>query len=133
MTAEEQQRTEIPLHLIHPLGFRIDDRHLRRAGLDYWQLVDVRQHESFDDFLRERGKKGRLLAFSRHSSTLYTETEVERGDYLLFGQETQGLPKSMRETYPCYALPIWGGVRSLNLSTAVGIVTYHYVHRMGRF
>jgi tRNA (cytidine/uridine-2'-O-)-methyltransferase len=123
---------ELPLHLIHPLGFRVDDKHLKRAGLDYWPEVDVRHHRSFEDFIRERGP-GRVFAFSRHAERFYPEAEVKRGDFLLFGQETLGLPPRIRETYPCYALPIWGSVRSLNLSTAVGVVTYHYLHRMGRF
>jgi len=58
---------------------------------------------------------------------------VGRGDFLLFGRETVGLPSSSREAYPCYRIPIWGKVRSLNLSTAAGIVVYHYLHEMGRF
>jgi tRNA (cytidine/uridine-2'-O-)-methyltransferase len=58
---------------------------------------------------------------------------VVHGDYLLFGQETHGLPQSIREHYPCYKIPIWGKVRSLNLSTSVGIVVYHYLHQMGMF
>ena len=124
---------EIRLHLIYPLGFRVDDRHLKRAGLDYWQEVDIRYHRSFEDFLREMGGNGKILAFSRHVSEPYTHAKVNRGDYLLFGQETKGLPSSIRESYPCYAVPIWGRVRSLNLSTTVGIVAYHYLHQMGRF
>jgi tRNA (cytidine/uridine-2'-O-)-methyltransferase len=124
---------EVRLHLIHPLGFRVDDRHLKRAGLDYWHEIDVRHHRSFDQFLAGMQGRGRLLAFTRHVSRPYTDATVEKGDYLLFGQETAGLPDDIRKAYPCYAVPIWGKVRSLNLSTAVGIVTYHYLHQMGRF
>lgn len=125
---------EIRLHLIHPLGFQIDDRHLRRAGLDYWHEVDIRRHESFESFLKGMEKeRGRLIAFSSHASRAYTEATVRQGDYLLFGQESVGLPLEIRHAFPCYAVPIWGKVRSLNLSTTVGIVTYHYLHRMGRF
>jgi len=124
---------EIRLHLIHPLGFRVDDRHLKRAGLDYWHEVDVRHHASFETFLAVMDVSRKLLAFTRHVSTPYTDATVARGDYLLFGQETKGLPAAIRELYPCYAVPIWGRVRSLNLSTTVGIVVYHYLHQMGRF
>ena len=124
---------EIRLHLIHPLGFKVDDKHLKRAGLDYWHEIDVRHHESFDSFLETREGKGSLLAFSRHASMIYTETKVKGGDYLLFGRETLGLPSSIKNQYPCYAVPIWGKVRSLNLSTTVGIVAYHCLHKMGRF
>jgi tRNA (cytidine/uridine-2'-O-)-methyltransferase len=124
---------EIRLHLIHPLGFRVDDKHLKRAGLDYWQEVDIRHHESFESFLKSRYEKRNLLLFSRHAPRVYTEGKVSRGDYLLFGRETLGLPSHIRKAYPCYAIPIWGKVRSLNLSTTVGIVAYHCLHQMGRF
>jgi len=124
---------EIRLHLIHPLGFRVDDRHLKRAGLDYWHEVDVCHHLDFETFLADMDGSGKMVALTRHASMAYTEAEINRGDYLLFGQETKGLPSSIRESYPCYAIPIWGKVRSLNLSTTVGIVAYHYLHKMGRF
>ena len=124
---------EIRLHLIYPLGFRVDDRHLKRAGLDYWHEVDIRYHLSFEKFLEDMDGGGKLAVFTRHVSTPYTKAEVNKGDYLLFGRETKGLPLSIRESYPCYAVPIWGKVRSLNLSTTVGIVAYHYLHEMGRF
>jgi tRNA (cytidine/uridine-2'-O-)-methyltransferase len=126
---------EIRLHLIHPLGFRADDKHLKRAGLDYWYEVDIRHHESFEAFLEsmEKGKKANLIAFSKHASLSYTKAKVSHGDYLLFGQETRGLPSGIRNRYSCYKIPIWGAVRSLNLSTSVGIVVYHYLHQLGRF
>ena len=124
---------EIRLHLIHPLGFRVDDKHLKRAGLDYWHEVDIRHHSNFEIFLKGMDGKGRLFAFSRHAPRIYTHAEANQGDYLLFGQETLGLPVNIRESFPCYSVPIWGRVRSLNLSTTVGIVAYHYLHKMGRF
>ncbi len=125
----------IRLHLIHPLGFRVDDKNLKRAGLDYWHEVDVRHHDSFGDFLMH-GKddvQGRLTVFSKHAVQNYVKANIRYGDYLLFGQETQGLPLDIREKYPCYKIPIWGNVRSLNLSTSVGIVVYHYLHQLGLF
>jgi tRNA (cytidine/uridine-2'-O-)-methyltransferase len=123
---------ELRLHLIHPLGFEVDDKHLKRAGLDYWSEIDLRYHESFEAFLESK-EQGQLIAFSSHASQDYAKAKVQQGDYLLFGKETVGLPQSIMETYPCYRIPMWGKVRSLNLSTAVGIVVYHYLHQMGRF
>jgi len=124
---------EIPLHLIHPLGFKVDDRHLKRAGLDYWHEVDIQHHSNFRAFREKMARDKRLLVFSRHAHKVYTESDVGYGDYLLFGQETLGLPDRIRESYPCYSIPIWGKVRSLNLSTSAGIVTYHCLHKIGRF
>lgn len=126
---------EIRLHLIHPLGFQVDDKHLKRAGLDYWSEVDIRNHGSFEEFLKdiERGGQAKLITFSSHAFQDYTRAKVNYGNYLLFGRETLGLPLDIREKYPCYKIPIRGRVRSLNLSTTVGIVVYHYLHAMGEF
>jgi tRNA (cytidine/uridine-2'-O-)-methyltransferase len=126
---------QVRLHLIHPLGFRVDDKHLKRAGLDYWSKVDIRHHVNFDAFLKSKNGEGPsgLTAFSRHARKKYTEATVNHGDYLLFGCETLGLPIEIRNRYPCYKIPIWGDVRSLNLSTTVGIVVYHCLHQMGKF
>ena len=126
---------EVKLHLIHPLGFRVDNKHLKRAGLDYWSKVDIRHHVNFEAFLQSREMEGHsgLAAFSRHAQEKYTKANVNHGDYLLFGCETLGLPIEIRDQYPCYKIPIWGDVRSLNLSTTVGIVVYHYLHQMGKF
>lgn len=124
---------QMRLHLIHPLGFSVDDKHLKRAGLDYWPEIDVQHHQDFDAFLKSMTESARLLCFSRHAETLYPEAKAKHGDYLLFGRETLGLPSQIRNTYPCYRVPIWGKVRSLNLSTTVGIVSYHYLHSLGLF
>ena len=124
----------IRLHLIHPLGFRVDDKHLKRAGLDYWREVDVTHHENFNAFLESDHEIGsRLYCFSKFAGHDYTKARVSKGGYLLFGQESLGLPKAIRKEYPCFRIPIFGHVRSLNLSTSVGIVTYHYLHELGCF
>ncbi|MFC1821305.1 tRNA (cytidine(34)-2'-O)-methyltransferase [Thermodesulfobacteriota bacterium] len=126
---------EVRLHLIHPLGFEVDDKHLKRAGLDYWHEIDVRHYANFKVFLQTAEKPGRpaVTTFSRHAAQVYTDARIQHGNYLVFGQETGGLPIEIRESYPCYQVPIWGRVRSLNLSTTVGIVVYHYLHQFGRF
>ena len=124
----------VRLHLIHPLGFRVDDKHLKRAGLDYWHEVDVQHHENFNAFLESDHEIGsRLYCFSKSAEHIYTEVKGQKGAYLLFGCESVGLPETVRKEFPCFRIPIFGQVRSLNLSTSVGIVTYHYLHKLGCF
>src|SRR5215510_11397708 len=118
--------TLTPLHLIEPLGFKIDDKHLKRAGLDYWEFVDLHVHKSWDDFKKYR-QLGRLLYFSKTSTRSYTAVGYEEDDYLVFGPETRGLPKALLEANAqhSFRIPMMGrGVRSLNLSNAVSIVLY---------
>lgn len=124
---------EMVLHLIYPLGFSVDDKHLKRAGLDYWSEVDIRYHRSFNAFLEVMPLGSRLVAFSRHAKEDYTAAHPKKGDHLIFGQETGGLPDGILKRWPAYRVPMWGQVRSLNLSTTVGIVAYHFMHRLGRF
>jgi tRNA (cytidine/uridine-2'-O-)-methyltransferase len=118
--------TGAALHLIGRLGFRIDDRTLRRAGLDYWAYVDVRRHVAFADFTTALTGV-RLLCFSARAARPYTDARYEDGDCLLFGGETHGLPPDILEQHAerTYVIPMPAGhVRSLNLATAVGIVLY---------
>jgi len=124
---------ELKLHLIHPLGFGVDDRNLKRAGLDYWHEVDVEHHVDFQSFSNALGNGSDRIAFSRHAERLYTEASIKAGDILLFGSETRGLPEEIHRAWPCFRIPIWGKVRSLNLSTSVGIVSYHFLHELGFF
>jgi tRNA (cytidine/uridine-2'-O-)-methyltransferase len=126
--------TLTPLHLIEPLGFKIDDKHLKRAGLDYWEFVDLLVHKSWDDFLSD-AKPSRLLYFSKKAQRSYTSFGYDDNDYLVFGPETRGLPEQMRAANPDHSLriPMLGsGVRSLNLSNAVSIVLYEALRQLGR-
>ncbi len=124
----------IRLHLIHPLGFRVDDRHLKRAGLDYWHEVDVTHHRNFNAFLdSDHEIKNHLYCFSKSAEHIYTEATVLKGAYLLFGSESVGLPETVIKEFPCFRIPIFGNVRCLNLSTSAGIVAYHYLNEMGCF
>lgn len=124
--------TGAALHLIGRLGFRIDDRSLRRAGLDYWQYVDVRRHTTLDDF--ERAFAGcRVFAFSARASVPYTHVSYQDGDCLLFGSETHGLPPEVLERHASRLLHIpmpAGRVRSLNLATAAGIALYEALRQI---
>jgi tRNA (cytidine/uridine-2'-O-)-methyltransferase len=117
--------TGCALHLIEPLGFSIADRELKRAGLDYWESVDVRVHASFEAFAR--ACDARLWLLSTRATRTYTRADFRRGDGLVFGKETAGLPQALLDAYPQTGLRVpmrTGAVRSLNLSTTVGIVTY---------
>jgi tRNA (cytidine/uridine-2'-O-)-methyltransferase len=121
------------LHLIEPMGFRIDDRELKRAGLDYWEHVDVVIHRSLEAFLDATSAQRRWYLSTR-ASQCYTEALFERGDLLVFGKETAGLPQALLDRHSDFALRIPqrpGSVRSLNLSTAAGIVAYAALARIG--
>jgi tRNA (cytidine/uridine-2'-O-)-methyltransferase len=123
-----------PLHLIEPLGFQIDDKHLKRAGLDYWEFVDLRVHPSWDDFLKQNGTEN-LLYFSKRATRSYTQARYQENDYLVFGPETRGLPQEFLDLNKerCYTIPMMGkGVRSLNLSNAVSIVLYEGLRQLGK-
>jgi len=117
---------QVSLHLIEPLGFELDDRHLRRAGLDYWPWVDLTVHNSWKAFQTVRQHiGGRLVAFSRHGETPLTRLRFQAGDWLLFGREDLGLPEVIRreaDVRTCIPMPggstSEGGVRSFNLASA---------------
>ena len=126
--------TLTPLHLIEPLGFKIDDKHLKRAGLDYWEFVDLHVHSSWQQFL-EKSTGKRLLYFSKKASRSYTQVSFAQDDYLVFGPETRGLPEEWIALNAERALriPMMGtGVRSLNLSNAVSIVLYEGLRQLGQ-
>ncbi len=122
------------LHLVHPLGFRTDDKSLKRAGLDYWQHVEVVHHKDLNAFLSHAMGKN-LLFFSTRGKEPYTKAPYTANGYLVFGRETTGLPASLLERYKerTFRIPIWGPVRSLNLSTSVGIVVYEAYKRLSAF
>jgi tRNA (cytidine/uridine-2'-O-)-methyltransferase len=121
----------VPLHLIGRLGFRLDDRSLRRAGLDYWSAVEVYRYVDPEAFERSHG--GRIFCLSTHGTIRYTEPRFQPGDALLFGSESRGLPATVRERHAerLLTIPMPGGkVRSLNLATAVGIVLYEALRQV---
>lgn len=114
------------LHLIGRLGFRLDDKHLKRAGLDYWPHVDLALHATFAEF-EAAVAPGRIWCVDNPAESTYTRVTYESGDALLFGSESKGLPEEIRERLAARSVGIpmpTGHVRSLNLATAVGIVLY---------
>lgn len=118
--------TGASLHLIHPLGFRLDDARLRRAGLDYHEYAEVREYPSLDVFLGAV-RPARIYALTTRGARLYADVEFQPGDALVFGAETRGLPQafldSLPETQRLY-VPMQAGSRSLNLSNTVALVLY---------
>ncbi|WP_319585075.1 tRNA (cytidine(34)-2'-O)-methyltransferase [uncultured Pseudodesulfovibrio sp.] len=115
--------TKTPLHLIEPLGFTIDDKHLKRAGLDYWPHVDVTVHPNFEQFLDVIAPP-RLVMATTKGSIPHHRFEFRADDAIVLGPETRGLPMDLMEGHPKVRIPIWGEVRSLNLSTATGILLF---------
>jgi tRNA (cytidine/uridine-2'-O-)-methyltransferase len=123
--------TGCALHLVEPLGFSIEDRELKRAGLDYWDAVDLTVHPSLDAFLAAWRRP--LWLLTTRAGRSYAEVEFAFGDALVFGKETAGLPAALLDAHPERALriPMRGrAVRSLNLSTAAGIVAYAALARL---
>jgi tRNA (cytidine/uridine-2'-O-)-methyltransferase len=128
------------LHLVEPLGFEISDRQLRRAGLDYWPWVPLHRHADWERFRRERRRRGgRLVALSAHGQRSYTRFPFAPDDWLLFGRETDGLPPQLlAEADDCLTIPMarsrhhpGGGVRSLNLASAVAVVLFEALRQLG--
>ncbi len=120
--------TGCQLHLIEPLGFSMEDKQLRRAGLDYHEFASVVRHASWSNFLaKEMPRSDRLFAMTTRGQFSVHGTRFEPGDWLVFGSETSGLPSDLRETFPPrqqLRLPMRQGQRSLNLSNAVAVVAY---------
>jgi tRNA (cytidine/uridine-2'-O-)-methyltransferase len=121
------------LHLVGKLGFSTDDKSLKRAGLDYWNEVDIRYWNSLDE-VRKAYPLGRFFYTSKKGKKSFVEAVYLQGDFLVFGKETSGLPESLLEEYPdsTIRIPIFGSVRSLNLSTAAGVVLYEALRQTGR-
>lgn len=114
------------LHLVKPLGFSLEDRYLRRAGLDYWQDVPVTLWDTFDKLRAAQPSGTRFWFLTTKAKRAHWDAEFRDGDFLVFGRETKGLPESLLETNAasCLTIPMSGEARSLNLATAVGIVLY---------
>ena len=117
--------TGCSLHLIHPLGFDVSEKAVKRAGLDYWHLVDVREYANLDDFFA-KNEVGELWCLSTKAPRCYTEAEFHDGCYLMFGKETKGLPEELllKNGDRCVRIPMQHDIRSLNLSNSVAIAVY---------
>ncbi len=117
--------TGCSLHLVEPLGFSIDDKHLKRAGLDYWDTLDIHVYKNLEEFLKTVDPEMLFLATTKGAHN-YTDTSYPKGAYLMFGKETKGLPEGLRKDHPhnCFRIPMCPSYRSLNLSNSVAIIVY---------
>ena len=124
--------TGAALHLIRPLGFTIDDRKLKRAGLDYWHQLDITYYDGLADFYA-KNPEAEVYYFSTKAPHLYTEIEYPNPVYIMFGKETKGLPEELLHSNPdrCVRLPMREGLRSLNLSNSVAIAVYEILRQNG--
>ena len=124
--------TQSTLHLVRPFGFSLDDRQLKRAGLDYWEDVDLRTWDSFSQ-LEQANPDARYFFLTTKTKRAYHEVKFERGDFLVFGRETKGLPEPLlaANVDNCLTIPMHG-TRSLNLATAVAIVLFEAVRQQHR-
>lgn len=123
------------LHMVRPLGFEVSDKYLKRAGLDYWNLVDVKYYDSFDE-VQEEAARGNPAAkfyfFTTKAKHAHTEASYKNGDYLVFGKETKGLPEELLVDHEetCVRIPMRSEARSLNLSNSVAVAVYEALRQL---
>jgi tRNA (cytidine/uridine-2'-O-)-methyltransferase len=122
--------TKSTLHLVKPLGFSLDDRQLKRAGLDYWEDVDLKTWDSLDALIKAKQSGERHFFVTTKTKRAYWDVRFQPGDFMIFGRETKGLPESLLAANEpvCITIPM-AGTRSLNLATAVGIVLFEAVRQ----
>jgi len=122
--------TKSTLHLVKPLGFSLEDRQLKRAGLDYWEDVDVKIWDSLDALIKAKQSNERCFFMTTKTERAYWAVQFRPGDFLVFGRETKGLPQTLlaANEEQCITIPM-AGTRSLNLATAVGIVLYEAIRQ----
>ena len=122
------------LHLIEPLGFKLNEKALRRAGLDYWEKLDVTVYSDYQDFLDKNPKALNKLYFATTKAhRVYSDVAYEPDCYLMFGKESGGIPEELliENEDRCIRIPMWGEIRSLNLSNSVSIVLYEALRQQG--
>ncbi len=126
--------TGAKLHIIKPMGFEISDKHLKRAGLDYWHMLSITYYENIDDFF-SKNPDGNYYFCTTKAPHTYADAAFKDGDYLFFGKETKGLPESLllANLEKCIRIPMVSDARSLNLSNSVAIVVYEALRQTGYF
>jgi tRNA (cytidine/uridine-2'-O-)-methyltransferase len=125
--------TNSSLFLVRPLGFEITDKHLKRAGLDYWQYLDLHYLDSIDELFEKYFTGDNFHFMSTKGNQIYSEATFKDGDFLVFGKESHGLPEPLLEKYykNTLRIPMWGDLRSLNLSNSVAITLYEALRQNG--
>ena len=124
--------TNSRLHLIEPLGFKLNEKMLKRAGLDYWDKLDVTVYSDYQDFL-DKNPGAKIYMATTKAHKVYTEPEYEPDCYIMFGKESAGIPEEilLDNQENCVRIPMWGDIRSLNLSNSVSIVLYEALRHNG--
>ncbi len=120
------------LHLIEPLGFALDDKSVKRSGMDYWKNVEYRRYMNFEEF-REKNRKARIFMATTKAHRSYTDVRYEKDDFIMFGKESGGIPEEILVEYEetCIRIPMLPDIRSLNLSNSVAIVLYEALRQQG--
>ncbi len=121
------------LHLVRPLGFEVSDKYLKRAGLDYWHLVDIYYYDSIEEVMEKFYNGKNFYFFSTKAKQIHSNAKYSDGDFLVFGKETKGLPESLLEKHydECVRLPMMSETRSLNLSNSVCVGVYEALRQLG--
>ena len=123
--------TDSTLHLIKPLGFSIDDKAVRRSGLDYWKDLKLEVHESYEDFIAKYGDR-RIFLSPPHRPNIYSDEKFQDGDFIMFGRESSGVPESVHNAHMGIRVPmVKSSTRSLNLSNTVAIIAYEALKQIG--
>lgn len=124
--------TNTRLHLIEPLGFRLSDKEVKRAGLDYWPRLDVTVYSDYQDFL-EQNAGAKIYMATTKAKQIYTDISYEPDCYIMFGPESRGIPEEMlaENREACVRIPMWGETRSLNLSNSVAVILYEALRQNG--
>lgn len=122
------------LHLIEPLGFRLNEKAIRRSGLDYWDRLDLCVYADLDEFFEKNPSAvERMYMATTKAEKLYTQVRYAEDDYIMFGRESAGIPEEIlcENKENCVRIPMWGGIRSLNLSNSVAILLYEALRQTG--
>ena len=124
--------TNTRLHLIEPLGFKLSEKAVKRAGLDYWDKLDVTVYSDYQDFL-DRNPGAKIYMATTKAPNVYTEASYEPDCYIMFGPESRGIPEDIlvKNQETCVRIPMWGDIRSLNLSNSVSIILYEALRQNG--
>ncbi len=125
--------TGAKLHMVRPLGFEVSDKHLKRAGLDYWNLLDIFYYDNIEEVMDKFYNGKNFYFFSTKAKCIHSDAKYKDGDFLVFGKETKGLPESLLEKHydECVRIPMMGETRSLNLSNSVCVGVYEALRQNG--